>query len=309
MSKLVITLDSTALRSFMTCEQQWAYAYVENLRRFNETTIYLDKGTLVHKLLEVFYTLRALRPREDRYAHQKIVVDLFKKGKLLKTSGLDKTEEDFICGRFLQYVMKYMSYDFVPQMRNGKVGVEIGFSKVLYEDEQVICIVEGKIDLLSKTPHPNGGFDCFVDNKSQEQKKDLYPYKIQFLTYAWATGFRWGYINYFRLQEKYSETETFRRELIYFDAWQVEKWKSQALKVFFKVYETMIKYQIDNQDDLKGWMFNQNLNSCAGPDEKRPCYFTKICENPGKDEAIKKVYYDKVAKWVPWNKEELSLEI
>lgn len=300
MSKIIITLDSSQMRSFMTCEQQWARQYIMNLRFHREQSIYADKGSFVHKLLELFYVLRTLNPKEDRFKTQRTVIALWKSGKLFKANGLDKETEKFIIERFIQYVMRWIAYDFIPQQRNGVPGVEIGFSKVLLETNDFIFVVEGKIDLLSKTVQ---GFDCFVDNKTQEQMKDLYRYKIQFLTYAWATGFKWAYINYFRLQKTYDPDTTFRRELIYFQDWQIQKWEDKMYKIFQRILDVMNDNRITDQNKLLPEMFEQNLNSCAGPDEKRPCYFTLLCENPEHEKGLTTVYYKKVPKWRPYELE------
>ena len=88
MSKLIITLDSSQMKAFMECEQLWCLAYVENLQFHLNRTIYLDKGTFVHKLLEVFYILRALNPKEDRFVIQKTVIDVWKKGKQISYGPL-----------------------------------------------------------------------------------------------------------------------------------------------------------------------------------------------------------------------------
>lgn len=301
-SKLIITLDSSQMKTFMECEQKWCMSYVENLQYHLAKMIYLDKGTFVHKLLEVFYVLRTLNPKEDRFITQKTVIDLYKKGKLFKHSGLTKEDEQFICERFLQYVMKWISYDFVPSKRNGTPGVEIGFSKVLYETEESLYIVEGKIDLISQTNHPIP-FDCFVDNKSQERMKNLYPFKPQFLTYAWATGFKWGIINYFRLQQKYDPRDTFRRDLIYFEDWQVNKWKVKMIRLFERIERVMRKNEISQMENLKPEMFEQNELSCGGANESSPCSFTHICENPGYEKEMKMVYYNVRSKWSPWTEE------
>ena len=306
MSKLIITLDSSQLKSYMTCSQQWCMNYIENYQLHYTKTVYLDRGSFVHKILEVFYILRALNPNEDRFKTQRTVIELWKKGKLFRESGLSKDDEKFICERFVQYVMTYISNDFIPQIRNGIPGVEIGFSKVLYEGHDFIYIVEGKIDLISKTNHPKP-FDCFIDNKSQERLKELYPFKPQFLTYAWATGFKWGIINYFRLQQKYDAEITFRRKLIYFETWQIEKWKEVMLKIFKAIHEVMYINEIDDMNKLRPEMFEQNLNSCSGAHESFPCQFAMVCENPGQEEGIKKVYYNKREKWSPWKDSEFDL--
>lgn len=301
MSKIIITLDSSQIKEFMNCKHKWQYAYNERLRYWNSDTKALDKGTFVHKLLETFYTLRTLNPNENRFTTQSTVVELFKAGKLGRAAGLDKDEVKLIMERFLQYVMKWSAYDFIPQKRNGVPGVELGFSKVLAEYPDYVFIVEGKIDLIAKTHL--GGYDCFVDNKTTGYwlNNNYYAQKPQFRTYAWATGFNYGMVNYFKLDAKYDEDFTFRRQLIYHSDENIKEWELELLDLYYDVLDVMLMNSLEKVSDVKASMLKWNRGACGGKWETKPCAYTMICDNPRNlRSAIKQSYYVTVPKWSPW---------
>src|SRR5438552_2942127 len=72
MSKFTLTLDASQLKTYLICPLLWHYQYRENLRLTDTFTglplrgIAADKGTLMHKLLEIFYTLRAQDSNQNR---------------------------------------------------------------------------------------------------------------------------------------------------------------------------------------------------------------------------------------------------
>lgn len=284
----------------MTCEHKWNYAYNERLEKWNAKKKALDKGTFVHKLLEMFYTLRAFDPDTERQKHCALILDLFKQGKLGEAHGLDKDEIAFIFNRFFQYVTFWTAYDFVPSVRNGIPGVEIGFSKILYEDPFKLFVVNGKIDLLSKTNW--NGYPCVIDNKTQEKISTYYGYKPQFRTYCWATNFNWAVVNYFKIDKVYKEEETFRRQFIYISD-EENKWWGKKLRALFEhLYDIMFRHGITSTKELTVKMLQDNPSACGGMWETNPCYFASICEE--RNESIKKLivqqYYYKKAEWIPW---------
>lgn len=296
--KLIIALDASQMTAFLKCEQQWALSYVENLQLYMGQRKFTSRGSLMHKFSEVFYTLRSLQPRADRYEHYNIVSDLFKSGKLVEKSGLSKEDEKYILDRFLQYVIFWTAYDFVPLRSNGKPAVEVGFSKVLYEDESKIFVVEGKIDLLTSLPDEE---PCFVDHKTQDRLSYLYPFKPQFLTYSYATGFKRGMINYIRLADKIDPKTTFRRELFYIQQHQLDSWIRVMFGIFNRIYVVMSSFNLTSMDKIKADMFIQNLGSCSGSWESNPCAYCKICEDDGqRKDLIKQTYYTKRERWSPW---------
>lgn len=293
--KLIITLDASQIHEFMTCEQRWHYGYVENLRLADMQTEAMDKGTLVHKLLETYYFYKA--EDCDGLTQMQLgekTVEAFKVNNYTGRAGFPKDTENFLINRFIAYLMYYSgNRDLEPITNNGVPGVELGFSKILFEDENVVYIVEGKIDLI----HVVGENLAWTDHKSQDRLNNLYNFKPQFLTYAWATGYDYGGINYFGMQKEVKDY-TFRRTFVHYPRWMRERWEGKMLKVFRQV-EHMKR-------DPTCCGIEMNLNSCAGAFESHPCPFTQLCETENDEmrENIKAFKYKKVEKWSPWKIEE-----
>lgn len=297
MNKTIISLDSWQIKAFETCPESFSLAFRENLRKIwiADTKRYTDKGTLVHSILGIYYTLRALDPKTDRLKHGTATISLVKKNKLVQKAGFDADFEKFVIERFQQYLFTYMNGDFVPTFKNGVVGVEVPFAVKLYEDKYVIFILEGRIDLIGKY----AGFGpLFVDHKTQDKISNYYPRKTQFLCYSLATGLEHGMINYFGLQKDLKNGISLRQKLIHIPRSFVETYKEYLIKkVFMPLFFAM--------KSNKG--FEQRWNSCSGNNENSPCQYTMICEagsNPETQVLIKKQFYEKVASWSPWNELE-----
>lgn len=298
MPKQVIALDASKIRSVLTCEEQFKLHYVENLRKTNlyldTKHRYADKGTLVHELLAIFYTLRALQPKVDRWKHSRVTWNLFKKNKLIEKAGFDKEFEQLVYERFMQYMAQHSLWDFVPLVKNGVVGVETPFAVRLYEDDDKIFILEGRIDLLGYDSRGNG----FCDHKTQERIGNLYERKIQFLCYALASTFNHGTINYFGLAKDYKAGMTLRRKLLYIPQDHIDWWKDYLItQVYPRMYD--LSYGIKK--------FARNPNACAGDFEKFQCPYTMICESfkdKERQELIKKQFYEVVPRWSPWGEDE-----
>src|SRR5690349_477374 len=110
MSKIIISLDSWQIKSFLECETSFKLAYIENLRKtriWPDANRYADKGTLGHAIMGIYYTLRALEPKKDRYAHGATTIKILKQNKLVKKFGFDDDFEALVISRFNQYLFKY----------------------------------------------------------------------------------------------------------------------------------------------------------------------------------------------------------
>lgn len=288
MTKTIITLDSSQIATHMTCNMKWWLAYHENLRLAVEDTEAMDMGSCVHKLLELFYA--AIANGETRkQAAERAVTEFRESNYCEKTYNFPKAIEDFIITRFGQYYLWYEGKDFEPIRIKDFTSVELGFSKVLYENDYVMYVYEGRIDIISRHEPERM---IWWDHKSQDRASTLYPLKPQFLTYAVATELEYGGVNYFGLQKEMNQN-TFRRQLISIPQWMRERWKQQMLRVFQTVH-AHIKSGVE--------YVPMNLNSCAGAFDSNPCQFTYLCETQSKEmrEQLKQFKYKKVQPWRPW---------
>jgi hypothetical protein len=224
-----------------------------------------------------------MNPKVDQFVHANACIDLFKKLKV--NFNLSKEEIVFICSRFLQYVTSTYGSDYRPVVKNGIPAVELGFSKLLYEDDNYLFVVEGRIDMLAII----NGETIFVDHKTQGKVQELYKFSPQFLTYAWATGLSKGIINYIGLQDTLVD-KSFRRQLISFPKWKINEWKKKMMTIFSSISSTI----------LYGSGFERNENSCQGK-FGWPCQFTMLCEteNINIQQGLKEQFYE-IKIWKPW---------
>lgn len=285
MSKITLVLSSTQISDALKCPHMWALGFRENLAKADQLTKALDEGSLIHAMLEVYYTLRAASPATSLFEHGKAVVEVFGANKVYEAFGVDAKRWEFLCSRFIQYQCRYSQSDLMPIVKNGIPAVEVGFSKVLFEDSKYLFVVESRLDLIVKI----GGELFWVDHKTQQQVGNLYKFSPQFLTYAWATGFERGMINYIRTHQTYDEKHTLHKDLITFPKWLVDEWEQTMLELFYKLAYVLDKFGTDAHSNN----FKRERASCGGAFQKTPCQFTQICETQdfAMRESIKKFSY------------------
>jgi hypothetical protein len=78
------------------------------------------------------------------------------------------------------------------------LGAEVGFSKVIYEDNDVCFIYEGRIDYIGR--NDPAGVLSWVDYKTQSKDYVLYENPNQFIGYSWVLGTNLGFVQYYGLQ-------------------------------------------------------------------------------------------------------------
>lgn len=304
MAKYTLALDASQIKQFDFCNLSWAYLYRENLVKSGLKTEALDKGTYIHLLLELYYKRRIEFPNEDIYNSAGLVIADVQKN-YAEPFNFPHELHQFLCTRFIQYIGYWAGRDISPIGTPDNPAVELGFSKILYEDDNVLFIVEGKIDLIQST----SGAICIVDHKSQDRESHLYYYRPQMLTYDWATGAEYGMINYFGLQKEFKEGKTFRRDTMHFPKWMIQRWEKYLLNIFWTIYkmdssnewiEQGTHKKITNEET-----FQRNLTSCAGAFESNPCMFTDLCEIESDEmrENKKKFAYETKKPWTPWKVE------
>ena len=298
-NKFILTLDASQVFLYQTCALQWFYRYKENLALDAEQAVAPDKGTLIHELLSIYYNLKLEQPKESHIYLGDLAIQKFKREAFTKIlfPQDDGTLEDFLCQRFALYVSRWLNDDFTPL----KDGIEVGFSHLLYEDSEVKFILEGRIDLIHKI---QDNLLCFTDHKTQSKRAYLYHYTPQFKTYALVTGFEYGMINYFGLQEDKSNkllrsNDLFRRELIYFKPAMLDEWREKLITTFTEIYSILTANMTGSPEEL--FYARRNDSACQGF-YNYPCHYTALCEehNWEMKQRIKAFKYLKTLPWSPW---------
>jgi len=305
MSKFTLILDASQIKTYLTCPLSWYLKYIVSEEVNGEQNMIsvipwgpaMNKGTYIHKLMDIYYSLRSADPNAPINAHAQTTVEFIEKAGTAKNLELDNKTVIFLNMRFLQYVNYYKRDFTVLKAPDGSAGVEVPFAKLLYENSQVKFIVEGRIDVLMAFQDPIKGWG---DHKTQAQRKDLYGWKPQFLTYAWATGFHYGMVNYIGLQKEYQKNSTFRRDIIEFPQWKIDEWEKTLKDIFFNIYDGL-----NCKNQFEYFRNRRNLNSCSGAWESTPCSFCSLCKiepwNAKLRDVIKSNKFQLVKAWTPWS--------
>lgn len=262
----VLTLNSHSLSYFQRCEQFYQYAVLENLI-LNEPYYPFDRGALISKIMELWY--RARRRNYGIRKLQKLENKLFKI--LLKANVIREDDRLQIAGRIMEYFNKYRSESYKI------VAVEQGFSKVLYEDSNVLFIYEGRPDLVVDFGRGMGIGP--IDHKTESRKSDIYMFNNQMIGYCWAINSKLGIYNFIGLQKDSKDGDVLRRTTCNFSDSQIEQWRADTIKWYYRILAAR-----QNKKFLRSW-------NCDG--KYGICQYAPICEmasDNGKLIKIKNLY-------------------
>lgn len=321
MAKSTLVVDSSQIATFLECPQKWYNYYVKRLEplAMPDTDEAMNAGTFGHKLIEIYYRLKSrhLPSKEitDAVMAYNPDIDTCECGcpkDLHCPVPLFETEECTRCkkctkfrphpfkldtkirkkvyNRMRDYIGTRGPEDFVPLSENH---VEVGFSEPIYEDSQVLFVLEGRIDLIGKQQ----GLDIFVDHKFQTSTHWLYPRSIQFKNYSMITGISTGIINYIRLTDKVDKN-TCIHNTVNFNQIERDAWRKRLIQVFFRIKKALEASQME-----------RNWNSCSGGfktyDIEKPkfCWYRDMCEEfdpQMADRREKQFFKIKENVWRPW---------
>lgn len=296
MPKKTIILDSTQIADFLLCPRIWHYKHAMKLTSHNTTRVNvpLQQGSLGHKYLERYYSFTADGERPS--AAMKEAIEGFNIEK--ESDGeiqLEIEDVDVVKKALWNYFMCYQAQgDF--SIRSSKQ-VELGFSEVIFEDEDKLFILEGKIDILK--PEIQGNQLGYIDHKFQTRKHDIYRRSVQFKNYALVTNASMAMVNYIRLTKKFDET-TLERKLLTFGSIDHQAWRARLIGVFNRV---LAKVEVGYIDPT----FWQTLGSepnwamCQGQ-HGYECEFTGVCEETSASSAliVLESNFVKKKEWKPW---------
>ncbi len=315
--KQTLILDSTQIDAFLTCPRLWHYGHKLRLtqRDDGDTKVAMQMGTYGHKLLEIFYRTRAEGSSLSVALEQAMAFDPdtesincqncnlvqeehsdpdgcqeFKP----KPYPLDKPNRELVKKQIRMYVLVYGPSDYII---NDPESIELGFSHKLYEDEDYLFILEGRIDLLE--PVLNVTKLAYADHKFQMRKHNLYKKSIQFKNYGLVTRATLAQVNYVRFTKEVNK-DTFSRELISFTPIEHEAWESRLIGI----YKTIAKVIRESNENPLYWQTmpsNPNWASCSGK-FGYPCDYVSLCEETNPNVALVKIdsSFRRREEWRPW---------
>jgi len=287
MSRFSLILTSSFLKTWLTCPTKYKYSRLESIKHKDTYIEAFDKGTIIHSLLQNYYTFLSVGEscnNSARLAVEKTRQEI--NGKFPKLASEDR---EFIKLRFLQYATFYKeTRDIQPLMLEGNPALEVGFSYPIVDNEHFLFVIEGRIDFIAY--FPQSGINVIVDHKSQSKFYNYYDFDPQFQTYALAAKCPYVMVNYFGLQKKFDE-RTFRRQLISYTPAHQERWRKFLIT---KCYEIANAILTDS--------FSQEYMSCTGKYNSL-CEYTELCEQtkPELVQIMKERDYVKVPEYSSWD--------
>ena len=263
----ILNIDSQMLNMIQMCARKTQYSFIYNLQP-HEKEESLEKGDLMHKMLEVYYSMK-LDGGADRQSpiwNELIVgASIFPTGDPVSV-GIDaglyfasmmsipSTTSDMVIDQFKAYTEYYAHDDWHP------LSVEEVGSKVLYETEDFKIIYNFKVDLVAE----KGRIIIPFDHKTSAQRKEPSSLSNQFIGYCYGLGTESILVNKIGFQKTLTPAERFQRYILTIDKDRIAEWE-----------ENSIYWALQYAQYWKDDFFPMNLTSC---DKYSGCIFKRICE-------------------------------
>lgn len=263
--KKCLVLNSHSLSSYQACPEAYHLGTVQNLesREFYKP---FRRGSAIAEIMEVYY--KAVR---DKCLTAKLVLELAETV-FVNAPELEMADKNLIVTRFLQYYKFYQNCTWQPIAME----VEAAFSRIIHEDEKYIFIYEGRPDLVVRLSNRDSTI-LVVDHKMQSRKTELYHHTNQGKGYCWALGARFFVYNIFGFIETGKPADWFRRPSTSFSPEQIELWKQDTIKWYYKIAE--------DEEYQRSWQCEKKYGLCS---------FHKLCEQahlPNVVQGIKERLY------------------
>jgi hypothetical protein len=301
----IFTFDPTVLNEFQMCFRKGEFTHVKNLRGLQGKPMPMDRGSMLHDMLAMYRILLKLSWRAgDPDALTESELQYLKEYEVLPSvyTWRDMVEVSTLVGRtymaganlssedgettinnFVEYCDYYQADGWQP------IEVEAVFSKHLYESDELILIMEGKIDLLTDSRAGR----TIVDSKSADRRKDPEFLSNQFIAYAWALDAPSVIVDKIGFQKTLKAKDRFQRHTLSYPRAIKEEWKEWAIW-----WGLQIVYAIKNG------IYPPNFTSC---DKYGGCIYKPICSTtPDAREWKAATLFRAGEPWSPHGKEYVS---
>jgi PD-(D/E)XK nuclease superfamily len=266
MTQQIISVDSQIINTFQACPAKCNYSFNMNLHP-PEKAEALEKGDLMHKMLEIYYWFQL-----DTVTDNEVMKELI-------DNGLIRGSENVVefctrCGRFFSAKMNLPAEEVeetIYQFREyclyyahdswHPLAVEEVGSKVLFESEDLKIIYNFKIDLVAE----QGKIIAPFDHKTAKRRSEPSSLSNQFIGYCYGLGLNNIVINKIGFQKTLSPKERFNRFILTIDDARIKEWINNTVFWVMRMRESM---------EMNYWPMN--LTSC---DKYSGCIFSKLCES------------------------------
>lgn len=283
----IISLDSQILDAIQKCSFFTFLMFVKNYR-LDETKDALERGSLGHHLLELYYQL--IKRNEP---FESILEFCAKEGReYYQKLNIEAEESEMVINTFYQYAHHYR-YD---QMVVNKV--EESFSLILEKTDDLIVVYQGKIDLDCNLPIIG---NTVIDHKWRKMKADYSPLDNQFMGYALYKNINVMYVNEVGMQKSYEPAKKFRRVPISFTDGLKERWRKNTIQ--------WARY-LDFNLQTNNWPQSHLKTLPTGTTQCVKCEMNRICYSDNEEEMAEKIkrHFYITNEWDVGAKLEIELE-
>ena len=291
MTQKILSLDATILNTFMSCARKAKYSFIDNLRPPDKEEA-LERGDLIHKMLEVYYSLQL----KNFEFNTEVWKEILQSGIKAPTKNDLSTTRDFAIstGRYFSTKMtlpseeveesiyqfreycNYFSHDSWSPLAVEEVG-----SKILFENEEFKFIYNFKIDLIAE----QGRIIAPFDHKTSRRRSEPSSLSNQFIGYCYGLGLNNIVINKIGFQKSLTPAQRFNRYILTIDDARIAEWVDNTIYWCARIVEA-------KEND--SWPMN--LTSC---DKYSGCIYASLCETDPESRLYKIERDFKVDK--PWD--------
>ena len=309
-----VIMDATVLSSLMSCARYHDIRFNHRLVGMRGRSNSLEVGSLIHKVLEVFYQHQIKGfPRGVGIGNALAAGQLFILGcphcaSFVATDevptptckhdvdeypGVSNTPEmskgSEVGWRFAletceQYFNFYKNDAFIP------LACEQVKGEIVYEDDEIRILWKAKFDLIIDTNNSDVGI-VSLDHKTFKQRRDKSTLSNQFLGQCFLLKARNVIVNKIGLQSSLKIDERLTREVVSFSADRLHEWQSEILPYYAYKYIQFTESGYWPPDYT-------HCDNMFGP-----CAYKQVCEaDRGMREEVLKKNYTVAPVWDPKNK-------
>lgn len=255
--KRIITVSANSL-NLSACMRKYDYSKLRRRETFEKAPS-IDKGDLVHQVLAHYYKAK-MSQKELGLSHTKMVELAIERGRQAAVTldlDIDSSEE---CIRTCQqYLTHYAGDPWVP------VAVEAPFSIVLFEDDDIRIVFEGRVDLIVENPLQNN-MKIVVDHKTGSRNTTPSGLSNQFMGYCVAFGVTMSVLNKIGFQKTLPPAKKFVRHVLPYPKKVLDEW----------VEWTVWRARFIDACTQEG-TFPPDFTKC---DEYSGCQYKEVCTSP-----------------------------
>lgn len=292
-----VILDASQLEVVEKCPYNWFLSYIKHLEVAHPNRA-LSTGSFFHEALKFYYEKG--QPLSNHIRDTLLYAKELALGPQRNKWPEVAKDPKFFLVRLKEYLYRWLPEDEGIEL----IGVEKGFSWLLYEDANYRFIAEGMIDLVSRK---NATGLTVTDHKTQSRYYEKYEFNHQVLNYLSFTKANYFEYDYIGLQDKVG-INTFFRPIFKAPDGMCEQWKEDVIHTFYDVgnmlrnWDDYCKDTPVGEDKHPSFFFPRKRSACTT--QFGTCQFHKICQvhdNSKFQIATFSHYKEKDQQWKAWS--------